>query len=150
MKCLINPHFMTDLPKCIFCATWFSKYFLFLHFVTENVPSSWVEKKDGRTFCLWPKKLSGDKISKLIKNRASPAQAWDLCSCTIQYECASYEESRIKCQEAAHLTFTEASTDEEMDHQSLNDSSSSSKSLPPSHPKKKLKKHAKPVDGTPM
>ena len=37
-----------------------AKMFYVLHFVNENVvesvPSTWVEKKDGKTFCRWPKK----------------------------------------------------------------------------------------------
>ena len=107
--------------------------------VVESVPSSWVQKKDGITICLWPKKLPGDKISKLIKNQASPSQTWDLCPCTIKYECSSYEESRVKCQEAAYETFTEVSSSEESDHQLLGNISSPSKSLKPSPQKKKLK-----------
>ena len=91
--------------------------FYVLHFVKENVvesePSTWVKKKDGKTFCRWPKKIAGDKITKLIKNCAVPSQSWDLCLCTVKYKC-SYEDSRAKCQEAAYLTFTEASSEEEI------------------------------------
>lgn len=113
--------------------------------VVESVPKTWVEQKDGKTFCLWPKKLPGDKISKLIKNQSTPSQTWDLCPCTIKYECDSYEESRTKCQEAAYQTLTEASCDEEKDPQAFSDSSISSKSLPPSPRKKKFKKSSKHV-----
>ena len=115
-----------------------------LHFVNENVvesvPSTWVEKKDGKTFCRWPKKIAGDKITKLIKNGAVPSQSWDLCLCTVKYICSSYEDSRAKCQEAAYLTFTEASSEEEICNQSLSDGSTSSVSLPQSPPRKKTKK----------
>lgn len=122
--------------------------FYVVHFakenVVENVPSNWTQEIDGRTFCLWPKKLSSDKVSKLIKSKASPSQTWDLFACTIKYKCASYEESRVKCQEAAYLTFTEASSDES-DHHSIDSNASTPKSLPPSPPKKKSKKSAKPA-----
>ena len=67
------------------------------------------------------KKIAGDKITKLIKNCAVPSQSWDLCLCTVKYKCSSYEDSRSKCQEAAYLTFTEASSEEEISNQSLSD-----------------------------
>ena len=63
--------------------------FYVLHFVNgnvvESVPSTLVEKKDGKTFCRWPKKIAGDKITKLIKNCAVPSLSWDLCLCTVKY-----------------------------------------------------------------
>ena len=78
--------------------------------------------------------------TKLIKNCAVPSQSWDLCLCTVKYKCSSYEDSRAKCQEAAYLTFTEASSEEEICNQSLSDGSTSSVSLPQSPPRKKTKK----------
>ena len=93
-----------------------------------------LKKKDGKTFCRWPKKIAGDKITKLIKNCAVPSQSWDLCLCTVKYKCSSYEDSR------AYLTFTEASSKEEICNQSLSDGLTSSVSLPQSPPRKKTKK----------
>ena len=50
---------------------------------TAVVPSSWIEKGEGRNQCFWPPFRSTDKINAAVRNASTPDATWDIYDCRI-------------------------------------------------------------------